>query len=219
MAVHLKREVENLKKKILSLSEIVEDRVKCALKAVDDHDEALARTVINRDSEIDNFEVEIEEDCLKLLALYQPVAIDLRYIIAILKINNDLERIGDLAVNIAEKATIIAGKKKKYEPPEFARMAEKTYGMLRRSLKALINIDAKLAREVINDDDFVDSINRRIYDWAKQQIKENPEDITALINQLSISRHLERIADQTTNIAEDVIYMIEGEIVRHREGV
>lgn len=216
MSVHLEIEIEKLKNRILSLSEIVEDRVRRALKAVDDKDEDMARDIIEKDAEIDRFEVEIEEDCLKILALHQPVATDLRYLVAILKINNDLERIGDLAVNIAEKVVIIVGKRKKYTAPKFSEIAEKTYEMLRKSLQSLINMDSKLAREVIATDDEVDDINREIYDWAKAKIKENPKDITALLTQLSISRHLERIADQTTNIAEDVIYLIEGAIVRHQ---
>jgi len=217
MPVHLKIEIEKLKKKILLLSEIVEDRVKSALKAADERDEALARKIINEDVEIDRFEVEIEEDCLKILALHQPVAIDLRFIIAILKINNDLERIADLAVNIAEKVTILASKKRVEAAAGFPGMADKTYGMLRKSLQALIKMDSAIAREVIVTDDEVDTINREIYDWTKERIRESPENITQLLTNLSISRHLERIADQATNIAEDVIYMIEGEIVRHKE--
>jgi len=216
MPVHLKIEIEKLKKKILLLSEIVENRVKTALKAADERDEARARKIINEDVEIDRFEVEIEEDCLKILALHQPVAIDLRFIIAVLKINNDLERIADLAVNIAEKVTILAGKRRVDAAAGFSEMAEKTYGMLRKSLQALINMDSAIARQVMATDDEIDTMNREIYDWTKERMREDPENITQLLTNLSISRHLERIADLATNISEDVIYMIEGEIVRHK---
>ena len=216
MPVHLKIEIEKLKKKILLLSEIVENRVKTALKAADERDEARARKIINEDVEIDRFEVEIEEDCLKILALHQPVAIDLRFIIAVLKINNDLERIADLAVNIAEKVTILAGKRRVDAAAGFSEMAEKTYGMLRKSLQALINMDSAIARQVMATDDEIDTMNREIYDWTKERMRESPENITQLMTNLSISRHLERIADLATNISEDVIYMIEGEIVRHK---
>ncbi len=215
MPVHLKKEIEKLKSKILLLSEKVEEDVKCALKAVDTLDTALADRIIKEDIEIDRFEVEIEEDCLKTLALHQPVAIDLRFIIAVLKINNDLERIADLAVNIAERVKIIADKPKIPCASRFPEMTEKAKEMLKKCIQALVTMDADLAREVMVADDIVDEINREIYDWVKERIVEEPEKITVYITHLSISRHLERIADSTTNIAEDVIYMIEGDIVRH----
>lgn len=217
MSVHLKKEIDKLKKRILSLSAAVEERLDSALKAVDDKDDALANRIIAEDIEIDRTEVEIEEDCLKILALHQPVAIDLRFIVAVLKINNDLERIADLAVNIAERVNIITGKVKVSLPARYPQMKETVRGMLQKSLQALVNMDAEIAREVIASDDIVDDINREIYDWVKDKIKEDPDNITLLITHLSISRHLERIADQVTNIAEDVVYMIEGEIVRHQK--
>jgi len=219
MPAHLKKEIEKLKAKILSLSEMVVEDVRCAMKAVANLDVGLARRIVEEDIEIDRFEVEIEEDCLKVLALHQPVAIDLRFIIAVLKINNDLERIADLAVNIAERVEIISDKIKIAPAPRFSEMIEKTQEMMRKSLRALVNMDAALAREVMADDDIVDDINREIYDWVKDKIVESPDRITVYITHLSISRYLERIADSTTNIAEDVIYMIEGDIVRHAAGM
>ena len=215
MPVHLKKEIDKLKAKILSLSEKVEEDVRWAVKAVENLDVALARQIIEEDIEIDRFEVEIEEDCLKILALHQPVAIDLRFIIAVLKINNDLERIADLAVNIAERVEIIFDKEKIPCAARFPEMTETTQEMMRKSIQALMKMDASLAREVLASDDIVDDINREIYDWVKERIVESPEKITVYITHLSISRHLERIADSATNISEDVIYMIEGDIVRH----
>jgi phosphate transport system protein len=218
MAKHLEREIENLKKQILSLGAVVEDTVQKAARAMKIHDAVLAQTIIDFDVEIDHTEVVIEEECLKILALHQPVAVDLRFIVAVLKINNDLERIGDLAVNIAERAVFIASQTQ-FKPViffDFEEMARKTQSMLKRSLDALVNANTDLAREVCAADDEVDAMNREMYIQVENSIKAHPEQVESLIHMLSASRHLERIADHATNIAEDVIYMIEGEIVRHR---
>jgi len=161
-------------------------------------------------------EIDIEEECLKLLALHQPVAMDLRFIVAVLKINNDLERISDLAVNVAERAAFLAARPKIDAPFDFLLMARKAQTMLRMSLDALVNWESSLASQVCAMDDEVDAINREMYNQVKDEIRKHPENLDALIHLLSVSRHLERIADQATNIAEDVIYMVEGKIVRHR---
>jgi phosphate transport system protein len=216
MTVHFQRELGRLKKRILSLSALVEQRVRQAVKSVEEGDEQLARQVIDGDDQIDQEEVEIEEDCLKILALHQPVAVDLRFIVAVLKINNDLERIGDLAVNIAERAVYLTTSDMPEMLFDFPGMAAKGHAMLRNSLDALVNLDPRLARRVCASDDEVDAINRQMYDQVKEEIRNRPECLESLIHLLSISRHIERIADLATNIAEDVIYMVEGEIVRHR---
>jgi len=171
--------------------------------------------VINGDTEIDKLEVEIEEDCLKILALYQPVAIDLRFIVAVLKINNDLERVGDLAVSISERAENLTKREKIKFPSELQQMLDKSQNMLRLSLDSLVNLDAKTAQMVCNLDNEVDELNRIMYDKIKAEINNNPDDPTPYLMMLTISKVLERIGDQATNIAEDVIYMIEGKIVRH----
>jgi phosphate transport system protein len=161
-------------------------------------------------------EVGVEEDCLKILALHQPVAIDLRFIVAVLKINNDLERIGDLAVNIAERSAFLS----KHPPFGFSlglvEMADRAQDMLKHSLDALINLDSGLAQEVCAADDEIDAMNRQMYLKIQDAIRSNPGKLESLIHLLSVSRHLERIADHATNIAEDVIYMVEGRIARHR---
>jgi len=167
------------------------------------------------DIEIDQMEVNIEEECLKILALYQPVAIDLRFIITALKINNDLERIGDLAVNLAERSTFLAGQQKVDVPFDFDEMTEKTKSMLRKSLEALVNMDSKQAYEVCAADDEIDAMNSKMYLIVQDMICTHSEQTKSLIHLLSASRHLERVADHATNIAEDVIYMIEGKIIRH----
>ena len=212
---HLRREVDRLKRKLLALSAYVEESVQRAVKAVSERDEKLAQRVIDTDFEIDEMEVDVEEDCLKILALHQPVAIDLRFIIAVLKINNDLERIGDLAVNIAERAVSLSKRDKINSPFDFQTMAERVQKMLQKALDALLNADAKLAREVLVSDDEIDEMNRQMYDSIKMGIRQDPDNVDTLIQVLAISRNLERIADHTSNIAEDVIYMVAGDIIRH----
>jgi len=220
MAKHLQREIEKLKKKILALSAVVEESVQQAVKSISARDLKLANNLIEKDQEIDQMEVDVEEECLKILALDQPVAIDLRFIIAVLKINNDLERIGDLAANIAERAAFLATREKVDIPFDFPGMSQLSEAMLRKSLDALVNLDAKLAFEVINSDDAVDQMHREMYSRIQEEIIKKPDKLDCLINLLAVSRQLERIADHATNIAEDVIYMIEGEIVRHQaEGI
>ncbi len=215
MTVHMKREINNLKKMLLSLCSVVEESLRNAVRSIREQNAALAKEVIENDVQIDHMEVRVEEECLKIMALYQPVASDLRFIITALKINNDLERIGDLAVNLAERSEFLANQPKTNIPFDLGTMAEKTESMLRKSLNALINRDCKLAHEVCADDDEIDAMNRRMFEIAQEKIRKNPAQMGALIHLLSASRHLERVADHATNIAEDVIYMIEGQIVRH----
>lgn len=217
MSKHLQTEIEKLKKHILAIGAVVEESLHKAVRALQSRDARLAESVIEMDIEIDRMEVDMEEDCLKVLALHQPVASDLRLIVAILKINSDLERIGDLAVNIAERAVFLAKQKPVDAPLDFAVMVEKTQEMLRNSLDALVDGDAKLAHKVCLADDDVDAINREMHLQVQEGIRLHPDEIESLIHLLSASRHLERIADHATNIAEDVIYMIEGHIVRHKE--
>jgi phosphate transport system protein len=215
VAKHLLREIDNLKKMILALSAVVEVNVQKAVRSIEDLDRSLANEVIGADSEVDRIEVEVEEECLKILALHQPVAIDLRFIIAVLKINNDLERIGDLAVNIAERALFLCYEDPIAAPFELAEMCRKTLSMLRTSLDALMNLESDMAHEVRLRDDEVDEVNREMYIIISERIRANPEHTLPLLSYVSASRHLERIADYATNIAEDLIYMIEGDIVRH----
>lgn len=216
MSVHLQREIANLKKSILSLGAIVEERLWQAVKAVSERDHKLAKMIKEADLEIDQMEVQIEEDCLKILALYQPVAIDLRFIVAVLKINNDLERIGDQAANIADIALRLANQTRVEIPPEFPAIADKTQAILKKALDALVNLDEKLAQEVRQDDDEIDEINIEIYDRVKESIRKDIKLLDAMIDIRAVSKNLERVADLATNIAEDVIYTCRGEIVRHK---
>ncbi len=215
MSIHLQREIDRVKKSILALCAIVEDQVQMAVRALLERDGELAQNVEQRDAEIDQREVEIEEECLKILALHQPVAIDLRFIVAALKINNDLERIGDMAVNIARKAGVVADEPEMAMPFDIAGMWKKTQSMLRDSIDALMNMDGAKAGEVCRRDDEVDQIKRDIRIAVEDEIRRNPQHVRPLMRVLAVSRNLERIADCATNIAEDVIYMSEGRIIRH----
>ena len=217
MSRYLIRELDKIKKKILSLGALVEERVRIASAAVDNRDAAIAQKIIDTDWEIDEMEVEVEEECLKILALHQPVAVDLRFIVTVIKINNDLERIGDQAVNIAERVLTISKRPEMDFVFDYLPMAEKAEAMLKMSLDALVNMDVDLAFKVVTMDDEVDAIKELAYDRIKTAIKAQPARVGYLINLLLISRHLERLADHATNIAEEVIYLIEGEIVRHAD--
>ena len=218
MSVHLQREIDRLKKRLLSICALVEEQVEAAVRSLTTRDAALAREVERRDAEIDQREVEVEEDCLKVLALYQPVAIDLRLIVAALKINNDLERIGDMAVNIAHKGITVAGLPLTEIPFDLDGMWEKTQIMLHDSIDALVNMDPHLANVVCGRDDEVDIFKREIRLKALELIAQNPSRVEFYLNLMAVARNLERIADLATNIAEDVIYMAEGQIVRHGLG-
>ena len=216
MSIHLHKAVEALKKRILELGSLVEESVTMALIAAQNRDAELARNVIEGDNRIDTLEVEVEEECLKILALHQPVASDLRFIVAVLKINNDLERIGDLACNIASRARKMAALSTPATAQiDFQGAETKVRTMLRKSLEALVNVDGDLAKWVWAQDDQIDDINRSVHKQVIQALKEHPEDVERLVILLSVSRNLERIGDHSTNIAEDILYMIGGEIVRH----
>jgi phosphate transport system protein len=216
MPVHLMREVEHLKKLILSLAAEVEENLRLAVKSVIQRDPKMAQLAIETDHTIDEHEVMVEEECLKILALHQPVAHDLRFIVAILKINHDLERVGDLAVNIAERAQVLAQHAPVHRDFALQRLADKAQSAVSRSLDALINRDLKLAREIWLTDDEADDFNRDLLNQVEEEIKMHPEQLPSLLALTSVSRTLERVADHATNISKDVIYLIEGDIVRHR---
>lgn len=215
MSLHLQREIDRLRRHLLSLCALVEDQLQLAIRSLLERDADLARQVESRDDEVDQREIEVEEDCLKTLALYQPVATDLRLIVAAMKIDNDLERIGDMAVNIARKAEALAG-----EPPlavqvDIAGMWGRTQSMLRDSINAMVKMDLALAHDVSRRDDDVDRFKREIRIAIEEAIKADPGRVRAYLRLLAVSRNLERTADLATNIAEDVIYLGEGRIARH----
>lgn len=216
MSRHLEREIGKLKKQILGLSAMVEESLQKAVSSLDRRDAVLACDVIECDREVDSMEVDIEEECLKILALHQPVANDLRLIVTVLKMNDELERIGDLAVNMAQRSRDLSSLPRIELPFEFHRMADRAQWMLARAIDAVIGLDSDLARDVWGSDREVDGYHRDMYSNAKSRIHDNREEVESILHWMSVSRFLERIADHATNIAKDVIYLVEGEIVRHR---
>src|SRR5271157_6653114 len=219
MRVRLQRDIEKVNARVFSLSTLVEERFRLAVKSIESRDANLARKVIDGDIEIDHAEIDVEEECLKMLALHQPVADHLRYIVAILKMNNDLERIGDLAVNIAEHEELVAHHGEPAIPFDYFTMGRKAEEMLTKSLDALVNTDLWMAYEVLSQDDEVDAMKNAIQQQFAQEMRKPQDHPDSMIHMFLVSRHLERIADHATNIAEDVIYMITGEIHRHRGAV
>ncbi len=215
MTLHLQKDLENLKERILLMGEMVAGRTRDAIHALVEKDEALAARVIQGDSEIDELEIRIEEEALKILALHQPVATDLRWVISVLKVNSDLERVGDLAVNVAERAAYLAPRPDIGIRLDFAQMGESALGMVDGCLRSLVELDVALAHQVIARDQEVDDMNRAMFVALQARMKEDPEVISLAIHFLSASRHLERIGDHATNIAEDVVFLVEGTVIRH----
>ncbi len=216
MTKHLQIDLQSLERNLLALGARVEEAVRLSISALSSQHADLAREVIAGDTDIDNAEVALEEECLKVLALHQPVAGDLRFVTACLKITNDLERIGDLAVSISKRALAMEGEQTGLAPEGLVPMTEATTAMLRATLEAFIAEDGKAARQVILDDDKVDKLHKKNLLSLISRMENDPNQINGALLYISVSRHLERIADHATNIAEDVIYLTEGVIVRHQ---
>lgn len=215
MGKQLQKQIDSLKQKILFVGTLVEEAVAKAITALVNRDRSLANAVIDEDDEIDRMEVDVEEDVVKILAIFQPVAADLRFVVAVLKINNDLERMGDLARNIAKRVVFLTSAPRVDLSDDFGEMATRAQSMVKQSLDALVNADATLARHVCDLDDEVDEFRSKVESKIEQQIEQHPERTEALLRLMSVARHLERLADMATYVAEEVVYMVEGEIVRH----
>jgi phosphate transport system protein len=215
MSKHWERDLDNLQRHLMALAASVEEAIFKGTRSLQERNPSLAREVVAGDSAIDQEENQIEDECLKMLALHQPVAVDLRRIIAALKINTDLERMADLSVNIAERALSLAELPRIAVPEKLQGMTDLTTSMVRQSLDAFVMLDAEQARQVIRLDDEVDRYNREIIAELIQYMQGSPEQVPAFLAFFSAVRQLERIADHATNIAEDVVYLIEGEIIRH----
>jgi phosphate transport system protein len=216
MSKHLERDLDNLQRDILTMAGSVEEQIHKAIRALQGRDSKLAQEVIEGDTQIDQDENHVEEECLKMLALHQPVAVDLRRIAAALKINNELERMADLAEDIAERAMALARPPFVPIPEKLQRMTDLTTTMVRESLDAFVNLDARQARRVCRLDDEIDRFNSEIIAEVIHTMQQSPELVPPGLSLFSATRHLERIADHATNIAEDVVYLAEGEIIRHR---
>ncbi len=216
MAIHLRRDLDLLQRDLLSLAGLVEESIHKAIRALRERDAKLAQEVIAADGQIDNEENHVDEECLKILALHQPVAGDLRRIVTAMAINTDLERMGDLAEEIAERAAHLATTPWLPIPDKLQAMTDLTTMMVRHSLDAFVNLNTTQANTVMRLDDEVDRYNREIIQELIEAMKSSPRMIEPCLSMFSAVRHLERIADHATNIAEDVIYLVEGEMIRHR---
>ncbi len=219
MSKHLQRELENLREDLVSQFTVVEQMIQLAVRALVERRPDFADSVVESDNEVDAKDIKIEEECLKRLALHQPVAADMRWLITVIKVNGELERMADTACNIAERAKAIASYPTFQVPKQMNEMVDATIRMVRRAVDAFVTGDAKLAVEVIKADHLVDTLNRVIIDELQEVMKARQEEIEPAVHCFSASRHLERIADLAENLAEETIYLVEGEIVRHKHGV
>jgi phosphate transport system protein len=214
---HFQEELDQLKARLLEMGGLAEERVRSAVKALVERDPALVAQVLAGDTPINQFHIEIDGRCVKLLALYQPMAVDLRSILSAVKINTDLERVGDLAINIAE-----AGLRYLSHPPvkeliDIPRMADLAHGMLRDALDAFVKRDTLLAQQVLDADDALDALKTQVFRELLTCMLQAPHTIEPSLDLILVSRHLERIGDHATNIAEDVIFMVSARDVRHHE--
>lgn len=216
MTKSMQEDLALLKQRILRMGGMVEEATRNATLALTQRRADLARRVIESDDTIDMIELDVDEECLRILALHQPVAGDLRFITAALKINNDLERIGDLACNVAERAIDLCRSDPLPLPLRFERMTEIVRGMLHDALDALVNRNAPLARSVLQRDGEINQIHREHFAALQEAMKADPGNVERAVDLLSASRQLERIGDQTTNIAEDVVFLVEGQVIRHQ---
>jgi len=216
MSRHLQRDIDSLNGELLRVSSMVEEMIDKATQALAERRYELADEVVKSDPYVDQHEVYVEEECLKMLALHQPVAVDLRRIATVMKVNNDLERIADLAVSIAQRAQAMDAFPSFRIPDRLPRMVVVATQMVRGAMNSFVNMDTQAARRLIAMDKTVDQYNRDIIAELQTQMQQQPEAVPPALHCFSAVRHIERIADHATNIAEDVIYLAEGDIVRHR---
>jgi len=215
---HFQEELEQLKARLLEMGGLAEEQVRLAVKGLVDRDDDLIERVLVSDEPLNALHIEIDGRCFTLLALYQPMAVDLRAIVAAVKINTDLERVGDLAINIAEAARQYTGHppvKKLIDIPRMATIAQR---MLRDALDAFVRRDTILAQHVLNEDDALDALKTQIFRELLTYMLQDPHTIEPALDLILISRHLERIGDHATNVAEDVIFMVSARDVRHHAG-
>jgi phosphate transport system protein len=219
MSMHLERDLSAVRKKLSVLGALVEEGTAKAIEFITSPEQNLDREISQIEQRVNEMEVDIEEDCLKILALHQPVAADLRFMIAVLKVNNDLERMGDQSMNIVSRVRAIQNEPHLIEVPDFTDMSQQVLNMVRMGLDALIQQDADLAREVVALDDQIDEVHAQNYQFLRDQVAISPAALGAAMSYGTISSNLERIGDLTSNIAEDVIFMIEGQVIRHQDKI
>ena len=217
MTKHLERDLNQLSNQISDLGALVSESTSKCMVMLQTFDRGIAKEIVETEARVNTTEVEIEEECLKVLALHQPVAGDLRFLIVVLKVNNDLERMGDQVVNIAERVSFLADKERVVADLDFVAMGDIASRMVNQSVKALVKRDSLMAREVLAMDDDLDAMHARTYRVIQDVMAGNPDIVIPAVSYLTISSNLERLGDLATNIAEEIIFMEEGEVIRHRE--
>jgi len=215
MQRHFDEELKTLKEKILRMGALVEEQIRNSIKALVDRNSDLARQVITNDHRVNSMDVEIDEDCLRLIALHQPMAKDLRFLTTAMKISTELERMSDLAENIAERAIELNAEPQLKPYIDIPRMAEHAQRMVKEALDAFVNHDAELARKVCRDDDFIDDLTHQIFRELLTYMVEDSHTISRSVRITFVAKYLERVADHATNVAELVVYLVEGKIIRH----
>jgi phosphate transport system protein len=215
MQRHFDEELKALKEKILRMGALVEEQIRNSIKALVERDSDVARQVITNDHQVNAMDVEIDEDCLRLIALHQPMAKDLRFITTAMKISTELERMSDLAENIAERAIELNAEPQLKPYIDIPRMAEHAQRMVKEALDAFVNHDSDLARKVCRDDDFIDDLTHQIFRELLTYMVEDSHTISRAVRITFVAKYLERVADHATNVAELVVYLVEGKIIRH----
>jgi len=215
MARHFEMELDQLRTMLIRMGSLVEEQIECGVKAVTEADESLAKLVIERDKKVDEYDNAIDQQCMRIFALTQPVAIDLRLLMAALKINNELERIGDIAVNLAERVPPLLSFKAMVQSTRLREMAHAAREMVKGAIDSFVNNDPSLADKVLKSDDLIDDIDHQMFQLMVSKMKESPKFIEPAVHLVILSRHLERLADHATNIAEDVIFLVNARIIKH----
>ncbi|MBS1552494.1 MAG: phosphate signaling complex protein PhoU [Bacteroidetes bacterium] len=212
---YLEEELEQLKTKIIKMGSLVEEQIELAVRSLFEGNLDLAKTVISRDDEVDKYDIKIDKHCQRIFALTQPVAFDLRLIMSALMINSDLERMGDIAVNISERAEPLLGYSDLLKKVKVDEMSDKVRKIVKMGIDCFVNSDAELAKKIILMDEEVDHLDKLIFDLITQEMKENSEMIVPCSHILTLIRNIERLSDHATNIAEDVIFLIDAKIIKH----
>jgi phosphate transport system protein len=215
MTRHFEMEIDQLRTMLIRMGSLVEEQIDCAVKALVLGDMGLVRLVMERDKLVDDYDNTIDKQCMKIFALTQPVAVDLRLLMAALKINNELERIGDIAVNLCERVEPLAAHPELVRKTALAEMAESARKMMKLAIDSFVNNDPRLATKVLESDDYVDQLDRDTFTMMTKVMKESPQLIEPAVHIVILSRHIERLADHATNIAEDVIFLVNAKIIKH----
>lgn len=215
MQRHFDDELKSVKDRILRMGALVEDQIANAIKGLVERNSEIARDVIANDHQVNALDVEIDEECLRLIALHQPMARDLRFLTTAMKISTELERMSDLAENVSERSIELNQEPQLKPYIDIPRMAQHAQTMVKEALDSFVNMDSKLARKVCGDDDYMDDINEQIFRELLSFMLEDPKTISRAVRITFISKYLERVADHATNVGELVVYMVEGKIIRH----